>query len=219
VKRSHQDREMYPFFYECLMLPLFSGRWVPRDVSFDLEPAKRHTSFYRTRPGSQQVLRYYDFWNLFNTAGGRWIHHVFPYYWRRMAAKLRDWNNSEDDSDNDSDYMSTFVPVDDTDDTWFDEWHRVMDRLEWFYRDISDCLDETEFWIRQGCPEADQLRAYLLRMRNGHACNPFAADWDDDSRRWSPWGIFARHGEFWRCPGEDCRMRQQLIQWAGRRHN
>jgi hypothetical protein len=47
-KRSIQLRELYPFYYECLMLPLFScGPWVPNEIGFDLCHAEKHTSLHR----------------------------------------------------------------------------------------------------------------------------------------------------------------------------
>ncbi len=46
-KWPRQRREECPFFYECLMLPLFSCRlWKPEKVEFDTLPTAKHSSFF-----------------------------------------------------------------------------------------------------------------------------------------------------------------------------
>jgi hypothetical protein len=55
-RRNPQSRGEYPFFYECLMLPLFSCRyWVPDNVCFQLEPDRKHSSFVYQDDNGQMV--------------------------------------------------------------------------------------------------------------------------------------------------------------------
>ncbi|KAI2785523.1 hypothetical protein F4815DRAFT_440750 [Daldinia loculata] len=63
TKKSHQDREVYPFFYECLMLPLISyGGEVSVHIEFDSPPDHRRTSF-----------RDWIFYSLHNRARTRYL--------------------------------------------------------------------------------------------------------------------------------------------------
>ena len=46
-KWPRERREEYPFFYECLLLPLFSCRlWRPERIDFDTPPARKQSSFF-----------------------------------------------------------------------------------------------------------------------------------------------------------------------------
>lgn len=46
--RSLQDRESYPYYYECLLLSLFKfSEWRPGDIKFDIEPTRRQSSYCR----------------------------------------------------------------------------------------------------------------------------------------------------------------------------
>ncbi|KAF3064233.1 hypothetical protein GL218_01729 [Daldinia childiae] len=76
TKKSDQDRDMYPFFYECLLLPLVSYTEEPVvNIHFDLEPGRRRTSYYRHPPvqnGLHRQRHYLGHRALFDFA-----HHCF----------------------------------------------------------------------------------------------------------------------------------------------
>jgi hypothetical protein len=60
-RRQHQAREDFLYFYEYLMLPLFSCKpWVPSCLEFDYQPAKNRSSFigYTGRPDSTDRVYY-----------------------------------------------------------------------------------------------------------------------------------------------------------------
>ena len=93
-----QDRESYPFFYECLMLPFFGiSLWQPQ-VEFEMQsPARKHTSFFRSDMARHR--RYHSVSALCDTArqaarlGMHRFRHVDPERyseWKRVVDVL-DW--------------------------------------------------------------------------------------------------------------------------------
>jgi hypothetical protein len=130
MRTSGQRREVYPYFYECLEIPL--------------------TSFWRVRPAGYVL--------------------DLPVAGRQARLPRTGWNPGE---------------------CWTE--------LERLAEDVPKLLRNTI------CPEADQLRAYLNRMRCAPARNPFAGPVGPAPNPRAP-GIPAEN--------EDMVMRRNLIKWA-----
>ncbi|KAI1658301.1 hypothetical protein F4813DRAFT_395981 [Daldinia decipiens] len=185
-KKSHQDREVYPFFYECLMLPLisYSGEGSMH-VNFDLQPAQRRTSFQdRTMHG--QINNPNDY----NRIQIKYLGHKalfdFADYCYHLHLKDIDYYGN--------DYTESF--------------EKVMDCLESF-------TEDTDAFLRNAkCQEAYQLRSYLRRMRQAPICNPFAGPLEGNPFEEQDAVQMRYEGYVWRCYGEDNFMRQRLIEWA-----
>lgn len=104
VKKSKQGRESYPFFYECLMLPLFSCYpWIPNAVYFDSEPAKRHSSFFEKNVGDNDgQVEYFGFQELFKMA-------VAYHKYRRRAKRVDYYDECLLEFDNVMDRFGSFT--------------------------------------------------------------------------------------------------------------
>ncbi|KAI0381876.1 hypothetical protein F5Y04DRAFT_254551 [Hypomontagnella monticulosa] len=177
---SWQGREKYPYFYECLMLPLFSSKqWMLGTVSFDVEPADRCSTYRWTAdlPLGMKHYRYLGCQKLIQVASNRW-------------QLLRD----EPDS---------IQPDIDEVNTYLDNFTGSLSALT----------------LKVKCEEANQLRAYVQRMRlSGSTCNYFSPVSDTPMIfGWVPagftWSTARRELFLW--TKEDCEHeRWWLIEWA-----
>ncbi|KAI1804339.1 hypothetical protein F4811DRAFT_571177 [Daldinia bambusicola] len=89
----------------------------------------------------------------------------------------------------------------------------VMEKMEYF-SELADVFLEAV----KG-KEADQLRSYLWRMRNGRACNPFAGPLGDklsegQDGEAGPSRQQEGHEYLCACYGEDGDIRRKFIEWA-----
>ena len=194
MKRTEQERETFPYFYECLLLPIFSCTWgwVPTSISFDLTPSKRRTSFYdETRVGGKVVnIEYFGYLELF-----RFARREHCLYWQeRLGRELRDHLRVPSSS----------------------HWDRHTTDFRWVMRLLQDFIGELPWFLDEaGGREADQLRHYLGRMKDAHTYNPFARAWEAYSQNWKytqPQEV----DEAWKGWWEESFIGQQYIEWAAK---
>jgi ribosome modulation factor len=194
---DHRCQDWSPFYYEYLMLPLFScPPWLPSAVTFDIDPAMKRSSFrddmahlfqdtqpYGAKQLFEQVRRYY-FTQL------RQMGYQNPV--RGKAAKLWPYQGLSQAGH------------------W---WRSVKNTVKL----INYCMR----WSRDGLegvprPETEQLRAYLLRMRHAPGCNPFAGDYVASSKLPTPDDPVAPQN--WPLRGEHPWLRSTYIEWAEDNH-
>ncbi|XDG05724.1 hypothetical protein ABKA04_005339 [Annulohypoxylon sp. FPYF3050] len=178
MKKSQQFRDFFPYFYECLMLPLFSnGSWMPTLLQFDLDPTNRRCSFVELGQSST-VPKYQGHRKLFEVARHISIH----------SPKSRRY------------YSFPSGP----------SFYKVITSLYVFNGVVDSFLHGAKG------READQLRAYLRRVKHvGNDKTSYRNTFSDSSnippppRKWFT-------ANKWPCPFEDYPLRLLYMQWPER---
>lgn len=194
-RRYHQAREDFPYFYECLMLPLFSCKpWIPSCLRFDMKPARNRSSFFgfNGQYGRPEITKtvYYGAQELFDLTG--WYYFA---YLRRKGYRNPESETEEDESD---EYYH--------DDRW---WNidSVLDPLDTFSKEAPNFLKGIV------CRETTELRAYLLRMTQALSHSPFASS-SKPVPRLQKKRTSTHRSRDWPFRGKDTSLRSAYINWA-----
>ncbi|KAI0114763.1 hypothetical protein F4814DRAFT_459656 [Daldinia grandis] len=116
IRRSEHGRKFFPFFYECLMLPLIPfGPWSTEPIQFDLEPDKRRTSY------AEKTLHYNPFEILVDYLGYKSLFNFADFAYH-LSLRGVDYYGNDD----------TAV------------FEGVMSRLDTFTEDIGRLLDNVK---------------------------------------------------------------------------